>query len=101
MISGKPSYQQTMIRVKDLEKSVAFYRDCCHMTEIDRIDFPEWKFTLVFMATISEQEKASLPEPGTDEANAALWRFRGTALELTYNHGTEKDPDFKGCVGVV
>lgn len=48
-LPGPPSFQQTMIRVKDLEKSVAFYRDVCHMTEIDRLEFPEWKFTLSFM----------------------------------------------------
>eukprot|EP00041_Stephanoeca_diplocostata_P019685 m.428095 g.428095 ORF g.428095 m.428095 type:complete len:635 (-) comp21369_c0_seq2:252-2156(-) len=93
---GPPSYQQTMIRVKDLAKSVSFYRDNCGMTEIDRLEFPEWKFTLSFMATIPEADKAALPEPGTEEAHSALWGFKGTTLELTYNHGTEDDPEFKG-----
>ena len=34
---------------------------------IDRLEFPEWKFTLAFMATIPEAEKAALPTPGTEE----------------------------------
>eukprot|EP00038_Savillea_parva_P004196 m.135009 g.135009 ORF g.135009 m.135009 type:complete len:664 (-) comp11404_c2_seq4:3697-5688(-) len=96
IIRGPPSYHQTMIRVRDLEKSVAFYRDCCHMTEIDRHVFPAWGFSMSFMATISDEEKAKLPAPGTIEAKRALWRFKGTCIELTYNHGTEKDPDFPG-----
>ena len=84
-----------MIRVKDLEKSVAFYRDHCGMVEIDRLDFPEWKFTLAFMATIPAEEREALPKPGTEEAHTALWGFSGTTIELTYNYGTEKDPEFQ------
>jgi lactoylglutathione lyase len=93
---GRPVFQQTMIRVNELEKSVAYYRDMCKMTMIDRLEFPEWKFTLAFMATIPEAEKAALPTPGTEEAHTFLWGFTGTTLELTYNHGTETDPAFTG-----
>ncbi len=39
----------TMLRVSDLDKSIAFYRDMLGMQELRRETFPEGKFTLVFM----------------------------------------------------
>lgn len=39
----------TMIRVSDLERSCAFYKDVLHMKEIRRKDYEWGKFTLVFM----------------------------------------------------
>ncbi|WP_421783991.1 lactoylglutathione lyase [Kiloniella litopenaei] len=53
----------TMIRVRDLDRSVAFYRDALGMTEFRREDYPEGQFTLSFM--------------GYSEA---------TTIELTYNY---------------
>lgn len=47
------------------------------------------------------QSVSIFAEPGTEEAHAALWGFKGTTLELTYNHGTEDDPEFKGVLVVV
>jgi len=35
----------TMIRVGDLDKSIAFYRDILGMELLRRKDFPEGKFT--------------------------------------------------------
>lgn len=93
-VKGRPTFQQTMIRVKDGEASMRFYRDICHMTLVDKMDFPQWKFTLYFMATIPEEERASLPEPGTEAAHHWLWGYEGQTLELTHNHGTENEPDF-------
>eukprot|EP00040_Diaphanoeca_grandis_P001785 m.19545 g.19545 ORF g.19545 m.19545 type:complete len:604 (+) comp12505_c0_seq1:132-1943(+) len=95
-IKGRPTFHQAMIRVKELESSVSFYRDQCNLTEIDRLEFPEWKFTCVHMASVTEEQKKTLPKPGTDEAHEALWAFSGTTIELTYNHGTEDDPKFVG-----
>lgn len=60
----------TMLRVGDLERSIAFYTDLLGMKELRRKDYPEGKFTLVF---IGYQDEAS-----------------GTVLELTYNWGIEK-----------
>eukprot|EP00039_Didymoeca_costata_P006430 m.90085 g.90085 ORF g.90085 m.90085 type:complete len:743 (+) comp13255_c0_seq6:75-2303(+) len=95
-VTGRPTFQQTMLRVKELEKSVEFYKTHCHMTEVCRIDFPNYKFTLVFMATLTEKEKECMPAPDSEAAQAKLWSLPGTTLELTYNYGTDKDADFEG-----
>lgn len=60
----------TMLRVGDLEKSVAFYRDVLGMKELRRKDYPDGRFTLAFVGYQDESE--------------------GTAIELTYNWGVEK-----------
>ena len=39
----------TMVRVGDLDRSIAFYRDALGMREMRRETFPEGRFTLVFM----------------------------------------------------
>ncbi|WP_187431842.1 Lactoylglutathione lyase [Roseobacter fucihabitans] len=39
----------TMLRVGDLERSIAFYADALGMHETRRETFPEGRFTLVFM----------------------------------------------------
>ena len=57
----KWSWQQTMLRVKDPLKSVAFYKDLLGFTLIDKIDFPDMKFTLYFLTTLPEDEKCATP----------------------------------------
>ncbi|WEV61386.1 VOC family protein [Streptococcaceae bacterium ESL0729] len=54
----------TCIRVQDLDKSLKFYEDSLGFTEKRRLDFPEYKFTLVYLTL-----------PGDDYE-----------LELTYNY---------------
>lgn len=79
---------QTMLRIKDPEKSVPFYRDVLGMTLLDRFDFPDMAFSLYFMGYPTEP----VPE---DRAERARWIFDQPALlELTHNHGTEADDDF-------
>lgn len=58
----------TCIRVMDLEKSLKFYKDALGLVEQKRKDFPEHKFTLVYLSD----------ESGNYE------------LELTYNYNPEK-----------
>lgn len=48
----------TMIRVKDLDKSIEFYNKVLNMAVIKRKDYPNGKFTLVFMGYGSEEETA-------------------------------------------
>jgi len=60
----------TMLRVGNLEKSIDFYSKVLGMRVLRRKDYPEGKFTLVFVGY-------------QDESNA-------TVLELTHNWDTEK-----------
>lgn len=59
-----------MLRVGDLEKSIAFYTDVLGMKMLRRKDYPEGKFTLAFVGY-------------QDEAGGAV-------LELTYNWDVKK-----------
>ncbi len=58
----------TMLRVGDLEKSIAFYTEVLGMKELRRKEYPDGKFTLAFLGYGDEDEN--------------------TVLELTYNWGT-------------
>ena len=57
----------TMIRVGDIDRSVAFYTALLGMKELRRRDVPDGKYTLVFVGYAEESEQA--------------------AIELTYNYG--------------
>jgi lactoylglutathione lyase len=43
-------YLHTMVRVSDVEASLRFYRDALGLEIIKRTDYPQGKFTLIFMA---------------------------------------------------
>lgn len=58
----------TMIRVGDLEKSLAFYTDVLGMRLLRRKDYPDGRFTLAFVGYQDEDE--------------------GAVLELTHNWDT-------------
>jgi lactoylglutathione lyase len=58
----------TMIRVGDLEKSIAFYQDILGMRLLRRKDYPEGRFTLAFLGYGEEAEH--------------------TVIELTHNWDT-------------
>jgi lactoylglutathione lyase len=82
---------QTMLRIKDPERSVPFYRDVLGMTLLDRYDFPPMKFSLYFMG-YPDASDGAIP---TDPAARATWVFeRKALLELTHNWGTESQADF-------
>jgi len=57
----------TMLRVGDLEQSIAFYRDVMGMKLISRREYPDGKFTLAFLGYGTNPEHAE--------------------IELTYNWG--------------
>lgn len=50
----------TMLRVSNLEKSIGFYTDILGMTLLRRKDFPDGKFTLVFLGYGDEAENTVL-----------------------------------------
>ena len=81
-------FQQTMIRIKDPKKSLDFYTRVLGMRLLNKFDFPEMKFSLFFMGFESADD---IPESADDRTK---WVFsRKATLELTYNYGTEDDPD--------
>ncbi len=85
-------FNHSMLRVKDPEAALDFYRRVFGMQLVKTLDFPEFEFTLYFLAHLDTDE----PGPPKDAGEATRWLFsqRGI-LELTYNYGTEKDPDFQ------
>lgn len=60
----------TMIRVGNLDRSIAFYTDVLGMTLLRRKDYPDGRFTLAFVGYGPESEQA--------------------AIELTHNWDTER-----------
>lgn len=71
-----------MIRVKDHKASLDFYQDVMGMKLMRTMENPDNKFNLYFLGY-----------PAADlNVNQAQ---REGLLELTWNYGTEKDPDFK------
>jgi lactoylglutathione lyase len=86
-------FNQTMLRVRDPEKSVPFYRDVLGMTLLHKVDFPAMKFSLYFMAYVRPGDP---PVPQDLAARAEYTFLQKATLELTHNWGTESDPDFPG-----
>ena len=79
---------QTMLRIKDPDRSIPFYREAMGMTLFDRYDFADMKFSLYFMGY-------SADPPPQDAAERVKWVFEQPALlELTHNWGTEAEADF-------
>lgn len=64
-------YLHTMLRVTDLEASLAFFCGLLGFVEIDRREVPQGRFTLVFLAAPDDVEAAH--------------RDRAPLVELTWN----------------
>lgn len=69
-------YLHTMVRVSDLEKSLAFYCAGLGLTEVFRKDSEAGRFTLVFLAAAEDRELA-------EQRSAPV-------IELTYNWDAEE-----------
>ncbi len=79
---------QTMLRIKDPKRTIAFYTDVIGMTLLDRYDFPDMKFSLYFMG----YPQGDIPQ---DPSKRVQWVFEQPALlEFTHNWGTEDDAQF-------
>jgi len=48
-------YLHTMVRVSDIEQSLRFYRDALGLCELSRRDFPQGRYTLVFLAAPGDE----------------------------------------------
>ncbi|MEO8938378.1 MAG: lactoylglutathione lyase [Burkholderiaceae bacterium] len=80
----------TMLRIKDPKVSLDFYTRVFGMRLLRKLDFPEMKFSLLFL----HRPEAGHAPP--DEVGArTAWTFAQRAiLELTHNWGTEDDAAF-------
>ncbi|UVN46751.1 lactoylglutathione lyase [Pseudomonas mosselii] len=82
-------FNHTMLRVKDIEKSLDFYTRVLGFSLVDKRDFPEAAFSLYFLALVDQK---AIP---ADDAERHQWmKSIPGVLELTHNHGTENDPEF-------
>jgi lactoylglutathione lyase len=69
-------YLHTMVRVRDLDASMAFYRDLLGLVETRRYESEQGQFTLVYLAAPEDLEQARAEQ--------------APLVELTYNWDGEK-----------
>jgi lactoylglutathione lyase len=81
---SKYKFNHSMLRVKDPKRSVEFYKHL-GMTVVEQKDFPDNKFSLYFLAY--DSPKAA--------SHGNHWTDREGIIELTHNHGTENDENYK------
>ncbi|MGD0193209.1 MAG: lactoylglutathione lyase [Rhizomicrobium sp.] len=72
-------YLHTMVRVRDLEKSLHFYCDLLGLKEMRRIDNEQGRFSLIFLAAPDDADQAA--------------QTQAPMVELTYNWDAE---NYKG-----
>ncbi|MCJ2055739.1 VOC family protein [Methylobacterium sp. J-048] len=68
-------YLHTMVRVADLDRSLAFYVDTFGLKEVRRVENEKGRFTLVFLAAPGDVERAQAS--------------KSPLVELTYNWDPE------------
>lgn len=73
------SWQQTMLRIKDPKLSVPFYEDLGFKL-VHFYNFPQWNFSLYFLAFIPDEEKFDLV-PGSPESESYLWSCKSEYLK--------------------
>ncbi|CAM9402301.1 unnamed protein product [Ectocarpus fasciculatus] len=81
-----------MLRIKNPLVTVPFYENNFGFKLIHKYDFPQWKFSLYFLAILPEG--FTPPTPGTADAEEYLWTMNGVCLELTHNYGSEEEDSF-------
>jgi len=72
-------YLHTMVRVKDLEASLHFYRDLLGLVQTRRMDSEAGRFSLIYLAAPQDQSRAETE--------------KSPEVELTFNWDTE---DYQG-----
>ena len=86
-------FNQTMLRIKDPGQSMDFYTRVMGMRLVRKLDFPEMKFTLYFLAYLDDRQAQMVP--GDDGHRTTFTFGREAMLELTHNWGTEDDDNFR------
>lgn len=69
-------YLHTMLRIRDVDASLHFFRDLLGMVEISRKDSEKGRFTLIFLAAPQDAERAR--------------EMQAPMLELTHNWDPEE-----------
>jgi lactoylglutathione lyase len=68
-------FLHTMVRIRDVEQSLKFYRDALGLVEIRRSENEKGRFTLIFLAAPGDEDRARSE--------------KAPMLELTYNWDAE------------
>lgn len=84
-------FNHSMLRVRNPAVSLDFYTRLLGLSVLRKLDFPEMRFSLYFLAHLPRA--AAVPD---DAGERTAWTFaqRGV-LELTHNWGTEVDAAFR------
>jgi lactoylglutathione lyase len=84
----------TMLRVGDLDRSIAFYTDILGMQLLRRQDYPEGRFTLAFVGYGSEEKEAVLELTHN-------WDTHSYELGNAYGHIALAVPDAAAACGEI
>jgi lactoylglutathione lyase len=93
-VTNKYTFAQTMLRIKDPSKSIPFYTDFLGMNLLSVSHHHEAKFSNYFLSTLPPGTQVPA-DPETSDAMEFMRNSFEPVLELTHNHGTEQDADFK------
>ena len=82
-------YLHTMVRVRDLDASLAFYRDALGLEEVRRAEYPAGRFTLVYLAAPGDHDaQVELTFNWDPEDYAGGRNFGHIAYEVEDIHAT-------------
>lgn len=82
-------FLHTMVRVKDLDESIVFFRDVLGLVETRRKDYEDGRFTLLYLATAAGEPEVELTynwdqqEPYSDGRNFGHLAF---SVENIYDY---------------
>lgn len=82
-------FNQTMLRIKDPERTLDFYTRVFGMTLVKKLDFPDMEFSLYFLGMVDEDERDQWSDD--DDERLVQTFSRPALLELTHNWGDEDD----------
>lgn len=76
-------YLHAMVRVRDLDASLRFYRDALGLVEIRRRDYPQGRFTLLYLAAPANPDvEVELTYNYDDEDYGSARNFGHLAFEV-------------------
>ncbi len=77
-------YLHSMVRVRNLDASLAFYRDALGLVEVRRKDYPQGRYTLAFLAAPGQEGVAEveLTHNWDDEDYGGARNFGHLAYEV-------------------